>query len=93
MAKFAVTITFQDMAARDAARPEHRVYLRSLFDEGKLLESGPYVDDTGALLIYEAESQAEVEAWLADDPYAKAGNVVGERTIKEWNRVFPPSAA
>ena len=89
MPKFAVTITFDDMAARDAARPAHRVYLKSLFDEGKLVESGPYVDDTGALLIYQAASQAEVEGWLAEDPYAKAGNVVGQRTIKEWNRVFP----
>ena len=90
MAKFAVTITFADFAARDAARPEHRVYLKSLFDQGKLVESGPFVDDTGALLIYEAESQAQVEAWFDEDPYARAGNVVAERTIKEWNRVFPP---
>jgi uncharacterized protein YciI len=91
VAQYAVIITFGDYTLRDATRPDHRVYLRALFDAGKLVESGPFVDDTGALLIYEADSEDEVRALLANDPYAKSGGVIAETTIKEWNRIFPPS--
>ena len=89
MPKFAVTITFDDLDARDEARPEHRVYLKSLLDEGKLVESGPFADDSGALLIYEADSEAELGSWLSEDPYAKADGVIAETVVKEWIRVFP----
>lgn len=89
MPKFAVTITFDDLTARDEVRPAHRAYLKSLLDEGKLVESGPFADDSGALLIYEADSQAEVESWLAEDPYATADGVLAETVVKEWIRVFP----
>lgn len=89
MALFATMITFGDTEARDRIRPDHRVYLAQLFDEGKLVESGPYVDDTGALLIYEAESEADVRELLANDPYSMTQGVIADLTIKEWNRVFP----
>ncbi len=89
MPKFAVTITFDDLTARDEARPAHRVYLKSLLDAGKLLESGPFADDTGALLIYEADSESELHSWLAEDPYATTDGVIAETVIKEWIRVFP----
>ncbi len=89
MPKFAVTITFDDLTARDEARPEHRVYLKSLLDEGKLIESGPFADDSGALLIYEADSESELHSWLAADPYATTDGVIAETVIKEWIRVFP----
>lgn len=89
MPKFAVTITFDDMTARDEARPAHRAYLKSLFDQGKLLESGPFADDTGALLIYEADSESELDSWLAEDPYATTDGVIAETVVKEWIRVFP----
>lgn len=88
MAIFAVTITFGDAALRDEVRPTHRVYLKERFDAGDLVESGPYVDDTGALLIYEAESEEAVRAFLSQDPYWKNEGVVASVQIKEWNRVF-----
>ena len=89
MPKFAVTITFDDLTARDEARPAHRAYLKSLLDDGKLIESGPFADDSGALLIYEADSQSEVESWLAEDPYAITDGVIAETVVKEWISVFP----
>jgi uncharacterized protein YciI len=49
--------------------------------------SGPFVDDTGALLVLEAESREQVEEFLANDPYRDAG-VVDNALIKEWNIVM-----
>lgn len=88
MALFAVAITFVDNEERRLkVRPTHREYLQTLLDAGKLHESGPYTDDSGALLIYDAENEAEVKEILANDPYT-AGGVIGDTTIKEWNVVF-----
>jgi uncharacterized protein YciI len=55
MPLFAVTLTFtDDVERRLEVRPTHREYLKELLAQGKLHESGPFVDDTGALLIYDA---------------------------------------
>ena len=89
MAKFAVFVTFGDKAARDATRPDHRVYLKSLYDAGKLHESGPFVDDDGALIVYECTDAAEAEAQFATDPYNAADGVIADYQIREWNVVFP----
>ena len=90
MAKFALVLTFvEDAETRLATRPRHRDYLKGLLDAGKLVESGPWVDDTGALLIYEAADEAEVRALMAEDPYATTGGIIARAELKEWNRVFP----
>lgn len=89
MARFVALLEFtDDEGLRVQTRPAHRDYLRSLFDSGRLTMSGPWVDDTGAMLIYEAESQEEAEALLAADPYRAAG-VLADARIKEWRVVFP----
>lgn len=90
MAKFVALVTFfPDTEKRLAVRPTHREYLKSLFDAGKLHESGPYLDDSGALIIYEAADEAEARSLLANDPYTPAG-IIASVDLKEWNRVFPP---
>ena len=93
MALFAVTLTFTgDTERRLKVRPTHREYLKSLLERGKLHESGPFVDDSGALLLYDAEDVAEVQELLANDPYAPHG-VVASVTINEWNRVIARESA
>lgn len=88
MPLFAVNITFTDNVERRLeVRPTHREYLKELLAQGKLFESGPYVDDSGALLVYEAADVAEVQELLANDPYAPNG-IVESVTINEWNRVI-----
>lgn len=93
MAQFAVIITFGDKTKRDETRPVHREYLKSLYEQGKLLESGPFVDDEGALIIYDCADQAEAEAQLAADPYSKAAGVIAKAEIRAWNRVIPAPTA
>lgn len=87
MAKFAAIYTYGDIAKRDATRPEHRVYLQGLLASGELWESGPFVDDKGALLVYEADSEAEARSMVDNDPYVKNG-CLSDVVIREWNRLF-----
>jgi uncharacterized protein YciI len=88
MALFAANLEFtSDLEHRDQIRPHHREYLRSLLDAGKLHESGPYADNSGALIVYEATDLADVQELVANDPYAKAGIIKGA-TILEWNVVI-----
>src|SRR5215210_3722084 len=83
MALFAVLIEFtEDEELRLQTRPVDREYLRSLLDAGKLAMSGPWADDTGALIIYEAENMAEAERILDSDPYRSAG-VIANATLTE----------
>jgi uncharacterized protein YciI len=88
MALFAALFDFtEDEELRLQTRPVHREYLRSLLDAGKLAMSGPWADDTGALIIYEAEDIAEAERILDEDPYRSAG-VIANATLKEWRVVL-----
>ena len=90
MPKFAVILTYDaaQTERRQEVRPSHREYLRSLADEGKLLHAGPFTDDSGALIVYEAESRADAEGFLANDPFTKNG-IVKAWQMNEWNRVLP----
>lgn len=88
MALFAVVLEFSnDIERRAEVRPTHRQYLRQLLEAGKLHESGPFTDDSGALLIYDVADIAEVQELLSNDPYTPAGIITGA-TIKEWNVVI-----
>ena len=93
MAIYALYVRFTDNTERRLeTRPVHREYLKSLYDSGKLLESGPFMDDSGALIIYQVDDLAAAEAQFAQDPYSIAGGIVESVTFHEWNRVFPPPA-
>lgn len=89
MAKFAVILTYSDdNEKRQAVRPSHRDYLRGLVEQGRLLHAGPFADDSGSLIVYEATSADEVQAILNDDPFSKEG-IITDSVIREWNRVLP----
>ncbi|GAA2666721.1 MULTISPECIES: YciI family protein [Actinosynnema] len=88
MARFAVELVYaDDEAKRLEVRPAHRDYLRELQERGVLLAAGPYADETGALLVYEAADEDELRAVLAADPYAPAG-VVAEIRVHEWKALL-----
>lgn len=76
-----------DVERRQEVRPSHREYLRTLLERGKLVRSGPFADDSGALIIYEADDLSEAQALLTNDPFALNGIIVGAE-IKEWTVVM-----
>jgi uncharacterized protein YciI len=86
--KFAAIIEYiQDKARIGEVRPLHRQYLASLIERGQLAASGPFTDDSGALIIYEAATAAEAEAFLKADPFCKNGIFVSYK-IRPWNPVL-----
>ncbi|XKK61194.1 YciI family protein [Streptomyces sp. ARC32] len=91
MATFAVTYTYaEDSApARDEHRPEHKDFLESQFNAGRLRVSGPLGQDgaPGALLVFEAGSADELAALLDQDPFRREG-LIAERTIRDWQIFF-----
>lgn len=88
MALYTATLTYTDDKDKIAqVRPTHREYLRSLVDSGRLHESGPFTDDSGALIIYIADSEADAREMLANDPFSTSGVIV-DAAVKEWRIVM-----
>lgn len=86
--KYAAIFTYPtDKTKVDTARPEHRKYLAGLQEKGKLVTAGPFTDGSGALIIYEAESDDEVRGLIKADPFNTAG-VFEQHEIRPWNKVF-----
>ena len=86
--KFAAIIEYlQDKAKIAEIRPVHRQYLASLRDKGQLVASGPFTDDSGALIIYEAPSSEEAEQILQNDPFCKNGIFLTWK-LRPWNPVI-----
>ena len=86
--KFAAIIEYvQDMAMIAEHRPTHRQYLATLKAQGNLAISGPFTDDWGALIVYDAADAAQAETLLKGDPFHRAGIFVSW-TIRPWNTVI-----
>lgn len=86
--KFAAIIEYTpDHEKTDQIRPAHRQYLSKLLAEGKLAISGPFIDRSGALIVYEADSLEEAEKILQGDPFHANGVFVTWK-IRPWNPVF-----
>jgi uncharacterized protein YciI len=89
MGTYAVTYTYapDTDAARAAHRPRHKDFLAGLHGSGRLCVSGPLDDGTGALLVVEGGSAAEVETLLDGDPFRQEG-LIAERSVRGWSIVF-----
>jgi len=86
--KYAAVIEYgTDEAVVQSVRPVHREYLKALKESGRLAASGPFTDGSGALIIYEAETAADAEALLRDDPFHRAG-VFASWVLRPWNQVM-----
>jgi uncharacterized protein YciI len=86
--KFAAIIEYlHDKAKVAEFRPVHRQYLAGLRDKGQLVASGPFTDDSGALIIYEAQSREEAEHILRGDPFCKNGIFLTWQ-LRPWNPVI-----
>lgn len=62
----------------------HAACMIRLAKAGALLFSGPFGDRDGALLIFRAESGAQVEAWVGEDPWTVNG-VLETETLAPWD--------
>jgi uncharacterized protein YciI len=62
---------------------EHATFIDRLVDDGFILMGGPLVDEGGSLLIFNAESEAEVREKLKNDPWTRHG-ILKLESVKLW---------
>lgn len=86
---YAINYNYDDATAaqRDEIRPVHVEFLKSQFEAGRLLASGPVDDGAGALLIITGEDENDALQLMDNDPYAK-NNLLAERGIRKWGVFF-----
>ena len=73
---------------RPIYREAHLQRLEQLAQQGKVILAGPLTDKTGSLIVVEADSIEEVQAFAKDDPYMIHG-VFQEMTVHPFMQVFP----
>jgi uncharacterized protein YciI len=79
------------MAARRLEiRPEHKAYLAAVAE--RIAFAGPLLDDagamTGSLLVIDFADRAAALAWLAAEPFTRAG-VYGSRQVMAFRNLWP----
>jgi uncharacterized protein YciI len=86
--KFAAVIEYaQDRDRVQSLRPVHREYLKDLLRRGQLVAAGPFTDDSGALIVYEANSREEAEGLIRGDPF-HANGIFLRWQLRPWNPVL-----
>ena len=71
----------------------HRDYLDQFYQAGTLIVSGRRIDQTGGIVLANMASLAEVEQFIAADPYKTAGVVEYEAIDfhpSKWAQEFGP---
>lgn len=62
---------------------EHAAFIDPLFDNGMIVLGGPFTDNSGSLLILEAESEHEVTDLFANDPFV-VHEIFALGSLKQW---------
>ena len=74
--------------ARAPYREAHLAWAREWKDDGRIVMAGALGDPPhGALFVFRVEDPAQIEAFVAGDPYVSGGVVTGHRVVP-WNVVI-----
>lgn len=73
---------------RKEYRQDHLRRLEEIDSKKKLILAGPFADQTGSLIVFEAESLEEARHWAEGDPYIQK-KVFSRYEIKPFTQVFP----
>ena len=73
---------------RPIHRADHLTRLEVLANEGRLILAGPLADQTGSLIVIEADSMAEAQAFAQEDPYTIHG-IFQHVSVHPFKQVFP----
>ena len=77
---------------RPLHREAHLQRLEQWAQQGKVILAGPLTDKTGSLIVVEANSLEEVQAFANEDPYMIHG-VFQKVTVHPFMQVFPRESA
>jgi uncharacterized protein YciI len=87
---FAITLTYTaDLAAIDAALPEHRVWLDEAYAAGVFVASGPQQPRTGGFILAIGTSRADLQDRINADPLHQQGLATYAITEVLPSRVAP----
>ena len=81
-------------ALRQRVRPEHKAYLGAVAE--RIAFAGPLTQDDGAtmigsLLAIDFASREAAQAWLADEPFTRAG-LYASTTVYAYANLWPQKA-
>ena len=82
MTYYTVFLSMKDEEKNKTYRPDHLAFLEEKEKDGRIFARGPLADGSGGLVIYLAETLAEVESMVKKDPYVIQG--ARDYVIKEW---------
>ncbi|MDQ6881520.1 MAG: YciI family protein [Pseudomonadota bacterium] len=79
---------------RERVRPEHKAYLAGAAD--RIAFAGPLTSDDGqqmlgSLLAVEFPSREAAQAWLADEPFTRAG-LYASSSVHAFTNLWPQKA-
>jgi uncharacterized protein YciI len=78
----------EGQARRKIHREAHLERLSKLAKEGKVVLAGPFTGGGGSLIVVEATSLEEAEAFMREDPYV-TGKVFQKVEVRPFMQVFP----
>jgi uncharacterized protein YciI len=82
MAYYAAILYMEKPELNQKFRQAHLDYLAALVEQEKVHLKGPFVDGTGGMVVYKAESLEEAQKLAEEDPYVKEG--VRRLELHEW---------
>lgn len=98
MPLFVITCTDHEgtLEKRLAVRPQHLARLEKLANEGRVIVAGAMPKDRddlnagfyGSTLILDFDSRADLDNWLADEPFLKEG-IYAHIDVKPFNKALP----
>lgn len=79
---------------RQRVRPEHKAYLAQVAE--RIAFAGPFVADDGStmlgsLLVIDFDSRDAAQAWLAQEPFTRAG-LYGSTAVHAFVNLWPQKA-
>lgn len=79
---------------RQRVRPEHKAYLAAVAD--RIAFAGPFTSDdgqqmVGSLLAIDFDSREAAQAWLAAEPFTRAG-LYASTTVHAFVNLWPQKA-
>ncbi len=88
MAYYAAILHMLDPEKNQRFRPQHLSYLEELERQGKVFLKGPFLDGSGGMVIYVADSFEEAKELASNDPYIIEG--VRKLDLREWGIIPEP---
>ncbi|MDV6011171.1 YciI family protein [Haloechinothrix sp. LS1_15] len=86
MAWYLVEIQYvQDKLAE--VRPRHREFVRELAEQGRVAVAGPLADDSGGIMLVQADDLDDLHAVIDTDPYYTE-DAIAHRSIREYKPVL-----